>query len=175
MALGPFILSQVADVYRKIRFTLRYILGNLYDFNPEQDAVPYEQLPATDRFILYQFIALLDDVASSYEAFQFYRVYQVCTCNPAQYFGCPPPWCGFLLLGLPVLPPSSGLQLYFNPVLWPSRKTAGQKRRRWRRRREDICEKEDDEVEVNFGEKSKTSKRRVRQVREATASKSERN
>lgn len=75
--MGSFILSQVADVYRKIRFTLRYILGNLHDFEPERDAVPYEQLPATDRFILYQFGALLNDVASSYDAFQFYRVYQV--------------------------------------------------------------------------------------------------
>jgi isoleucyl-tRNA synthetase len=75
--MGPFILSQVADVYRKIRFTVRYILGNLQDFDPATDAVPHADLPATDRYILGQFAVLLDDVAASYEAFQFYRVYQV--------------------------------------------------------------------------------------------------
>ena len=38
--MGPRILSQVADVYRKLRFTLRFLLGNLADFAPDRDAVP---------------------------------------------------------------------------------------------------------------------------------------
>ena len=42
--MGSYILSQVADVYRKLRFTLRFILGNLHDFDPAVDAVPYEQV-----------------------------------------------------------------------------------------------------------------------------------
>lgn len=40
---------QTADTYRKLRFTLRFLLGNLDGFNPATDAVPYDQLPATDR------------------------------------------------------------------------------------------------------------------------------
>ena len=92
--MGPNILSQVADVYRKLRFTLRFLMGNLADFNPSADVVPYAALPAVDRFTLAQFAALLDDAAAAYDAFQFSRVYQVllrplvavcATCN------CPPP------------------------------------------------------------------------------------
>jgi isoleucyl-tRNA synthetase len=44
-----WLLSQTADTYRKLRFTLRFLLGNLDGFDPETDAVPYDQLPATDR------------------------------------------------------------------------------------------------------------------------------
>lgn len=75
--MGPNILSQVADVYRKLRFTLRFLMGNLADFNPSADVVPYADLPAVDRFTLAQFAALLDDAAAAYDAFQFSRVYQV--------------------------------------------------------------------------------------------------
>lgn len=74
--IGDRILSQVADVYRKIRFTLRYLLGNLYDFDPEKDAVPYEQLSSTDRYILSKFANLVTDCKKSYESYQFNRVYQ---------------------------------------------------------------------------------------------------
>lgn len=75
--MGPFILSQVADVYRKLRFTLRFLLGNLHDYNPAANAVPYDSLPATDRFVLSSFAGLLSGVTASYESFQFYRVFQV--------------------------------------------------------------------------------------------------
>lgn len=74
--MGPSILNQVADVYRKLRFTLRFLLGNLHDFAPASDAVPYDALPATDRYILASFADLLSGLAASYETFQFFRVYQ---------------------------------------------------------------------------------------------------
>lgn len=75
--MGPNILNQVADVYRKLRFTLRFLLGNVNDFNPAANAVPYDALPATDRFMLATFGSLLTTLAASYENYQFYRVYQV--------------------------------------------------------------------------------------------------
>ena len=75
--MGPRILSQVADVYRKLRFTLRFLLGNLADFAPDRDAVPHADLPATDRYILACFAGLLTGLAASYDTFQFYRAYQV--------------------------------------------------------------------------------------------------
>lgn len=74
--IGDRIIGQVADVYRKIRFTLRYILGNLSDFNPERDAIPYESLPATDKYILSRFARLIEECTSAYDNYQFYRVYQ---------------------------------------------------------------------------------------------------
>ncbi|GAB4814888.1 hypothetical protein N2152v2_001934 [Parachlorella kessleri] len=74
--IGPRILGQVADVYRKLRFTLRFLLGNLADFDPAAHAVDFGALPATDRYILSRFATLVDECTASYQAFQFYRVYQ---------------------------------------------------------------------------------------------------
>ena len=74
--MGPKILNQVSDAYRKLRFTVRFLLGNVHDFDPATNAVPYDALPATDRFLLATFGSLLTTLASSYETYQFYRVYQ---------------------------------------------------------------------------------------------------
>ena len=46
------ILKQLSEVYRKIRNTARYILGNLFDFNPDTDSVAYEDLMEVDRWAL---------------------------------------------------------------------------------------------------------------------------
>lgn len=74
--IGDRIISQVADVYRKTRFTLRYILGNLSDFDPEINSVAYKDLPATDKYILNRFATLLNECRAAYDNYQFYRVYQ---------------------------------------------------------------------------------------------------
>ena len=74
--VGPTIVAQVADVYRKLRVTLRFLLGNLADFDPARDSVPFEALAATDRHLLRRLAALVDDCARAYDAFQFARVYQ---------------------------------------------------------------------------------------------------
>ena len=68
---------QVSDVYRKIRLTMRFLLGNVHDFDPAQQAVPYSELPLTDRYLLSRFASLLSDAQTSYSQFQFSRVYQV--------------------------------------------------------------------------------------------------
>ena len=67
-------------MYRKLRFTLRYLLGNLAGFEPRRDAVPYAELPATDRFMLSRFAQLMDEVTAAYESYQFARIYQVRRC-----------------------------------------------------------------------------------------------
>ena len=46
------ILNQLVEVYRKIRNTCRFMLSNLYDFNPDNDRVPFDQLPELDRWAL---------------------------------------------------------------------------------------------------------------------------
>ena len=74
--IGGKILSQVADVYRKIRFTIRFLLGNLSDFNPEADTIPYAELSATDKYMLNRFSSLLEECKTAYDNFQFYKVYQ---------------------------------------------------------------------------------------------------
>lgn len=74
--IGGRIIGQVADVYRKVRFTLRFLLGNLSDFDPALHAVPHGELAATDRYILNRFAALIDECNAAYASFQFYKVYQ---------------------------------------------------------------------------------------------------
>ncbi|KAL4539563.1 hypothetical protein Ndes2437B_g02070 [Nannochloris sp. 'desiccata'] len=74
--IGGRIIGQVADVYRKVRFTLRFLLGNISDFDPAVHAVPHGELAATDRYILNRFAALVEECQAAYAQFQFYKVYQ---------------------------------------------------------------------------------------------------
>ncbi|MFZ9228287.1 MAG: isoleucine--tRNA ligase, partial [Prochlorococcaceae cyanobacterium] len=74
--LGPGIVKQLADVYRKVRNTARYLLGNLHDFVPERDAVPYEQLPLLDQWMLQRTGALIESVTGDFERYEFYRFFQ---------------------------------------------------------------------------------------------------
>jgi isoleucyl-tRNA synthetase len=74
--IGNTILKQLADVYRKIRNTARYLLGNLHDFNPATDAVPYEQLSELDRYLLHRITEVFGEVTEAFETFQFYRFFQ---------------------------------------------------------------------------------------------------
>ena len=74
--IGNTILKQLADIYRKIRNTARYLLGNLHDFNPATDAVPYDQLPELDRYLLHRITEVFGEVSEAFESFQFYRFFQ---------------------------------------------------------------------------------------------------
>ena len=70
------LMQAVAENYRKIRNTFRNILGNLNGFDPQQDAVPFEQMEALDQYMLRQTTALVADVRRWYEEFAFHRIYQ---------------------------------------------------------------------------------------------------
>jgi len=74
--LGPGIVKQLADVYRKVRNTARYLLGNLHDFDPQTDAVAVEDLPLLDRWMLQRTAVMIDEVSGYFERFEFYRFYQ---------------------------------------------------------------------------------------------------
>ncbi|MFT4413488.1 isoleucine--tRNA ligase [Fredinandcohnia humi] len=69
------ILKQVAEVYRKIRNTFRFLLGNLSDFNPETDSIPVDELREVDRYILVKLNKLIDKVKTSYDNYEFAAVY----------------------------------------------------------------------------------------------------
>jgi isoleucyl-tRNA synthetase len=88
--IGKNILKQMADVYRKIRNTARFLLGNLHDFDPTKDAVPYEQLPELDRYMLYRMMEVFQDVKDSFESFQFFRFFQTvqnfCTVDLSNFY-----------------------------------------------------------------------------------------
>ncbi len=74
--LSETILNQVTQVYRTIRNTFRFQLGNLYDFDPLHDCVAWEDLTAIDQWALYKTEELIQEVAQAYEAFAFHRAYQ---------------------------------------------------------------------------------------------------
>ena len=74
--LGSNILKQLADVRGKIRNTARFLLGNLHDFDPEKDAVPFEQLPEIDRYMLHRTGEVFQEVTDAFDSFQFFRFFQ---------------------------------------------------------------------------------------------------
>jgi isoleucyl-tRNA synthetase len=69
------LMQRVAENYRKIRNTFRYILGNLGDFDPQRDAVSFEKMEALDQYMLCQTQAFASDVRSWYEEFAFHKIY----------------------------------------------------------------------------------------------------
>ena len=75
--IGPGILQQMADVYRKVRNTARYLLGNLYDFDPSQHAVAITELPLLDRWMLQQAAEITDGISIAFDRFQFCRFFQL--------------------------------------------------------------------------------------------------
>ncbi len=75
--IGPTILRQISDVYRKVRNTARYLLGNLHDFDPEHDAIPIEDLPILDKWMLNKTADVIDEISKSYEDFEFSRFFQL--------------------------------------------------------------------------------------------------
>ncbi|QUS61658.1 isoleucine--tRNA ligase [Synechocystis sp. PCC 7339] len=74
--ISQSILKQLVDVRNKIRNTARFLLGNLHDFNPETDAVAYEDLPELDRYMLHRMTEVFTEVTEAYESFQFFKFFQ---------------------------------------------------------------------------------------------------
>lgn len=75
--IGAGILRQIADVYRKVRNTSRYLLGNLHDFSPEKDAIAVADLPLLDRWMLQRTAEVMDEITESFENYEFFRFFQL--------------------------------------------------------------------------------------------------
>lgn len=84
------ILKQVAEVYRKIRNTFRFLLGNLADFNPETDALAFDELRDVDRYMMVKLNKLTDKVKKSYEDYEFaaifHAVHNFCTIELSSFY-----------------------------------------------------------------------------------------
>lgn len=70
------ILKQVADVYRKIRNTLRFLLGNVNDFNPTTDRIAEADLLEVDRYVLHRLREFTASTLDHYEHFDYLDIYQ---------------------------------------------------------------------------------------------------
>jgi isoleucyl-tRNA synthetase len=69
--LSKEILARVVEVYRKLRNTLRYLVANLYDFDPDTDAVAAGQMLEVDRYALASYAAVARKVVRAYEEFDY--------------------------------------------------------------------------------------------------------
>ena len=70
------LMQRVAESYRKIRNSLfRYVLSNLYDFDPQKNAVSFDELDILDQYMLRQTVAMAADVIRWYDEFAFHKIY----------------------------------------------------------------------------------------------------
>jgi len=74
--IGETIIKQLVEIFKKTRNTARFLLGNLYDFNPEADAVKYEDLEEIDKFALNKLNTLIVNVTDAFDKYEFYRYFQ---------------------------------------------------------------------------------------------------
>ena len=72
LAIDDKILARVVDAYRRIRNTLRFLLANVSDFDPAQDAVPFEQMLEIDRYALARAHELQTDIIGHYHDYEFH-------------------------------------------------------------------------------------------------------
>ncbi|PIE35648.1 isoleucine--tRNA ligase [candidate division KSB3 bacterium] len=72
ISISPEMLKHIADAYRRIRNTCRYILGNLHDFDPQEHRVPYEELLDIDKWALHRLQILIQRIWKAYEEFEFH-------------------------------------------------------------------------------------------------------
>jgi isoleucyl-tRNA synthetase len=75
MAASENLMQRCADLYRKLRNTFRFLLGNLHGFFPAQDRVPEAELLPLDRYMLARTRELAEKILGWYETFEFHRVY----------------------------------------------------------------------------------------------------
>jgi len=73
--LSNDILKQLIEVYRKIRNTTRFLLGNCFDFNPETDAVDYGSMEELDRWALFRLTELVEKVTTAYEKYEYHQFF----------------------------------------------------------------------------------------------------
>ncbi len=69
------ILQRVSEAYRRVRNTCRYLTGNLCDFDPESDTVPYEELEEIDKWALMRLSRVTTRIRSAYDSYQYYMVF----------------------------------------------------------------------------------------------------
>ena len=84
------ILKQLSDAYRRIRNTSRFILGNLFDFDPALDSVSYKAMPEIDRFALHKLQQLVEITLKAYGAYEYHVIYHAlynyCTLDLSAFY-----------------------------------------------------------------------------------------
>jgi isoleucyl-tRNA synthetase len=76
MSVSDEILKRISDSYRRMRNTVRFLLGNLAGFEPGTDAVPVAELVAIDRWAIARTAALQEEIAEAYRKYEYHVIYQ---------------------------------------------------------------------------------------------------
>ncbi|MBF0202723.1 MAG: isoleucine--tRNA ligase [Desulfamplus sp.] len=84
------IITQLSDAYRRIRNTCRFMLGNLFDFNPATDTRSVEGMSDMDRFMLHKLGQVLNKSIKAYDAYEFHTIYHTmynfCTVDLSAFY-----------------------------------------------------------------------------------------
>jgi isoleucyl-tRNA synthetase len=72
--LGKEILARVVEAYRKLRNTLRYLVANLYDFNPATDLVPAARMMEVDRYAMARYAEAASKARAAYDEYNFQAI-----------------------------------------------------------------------------------------------------
>ena len=75
--IGDNIVKQLAEIFKKTRNTARFLLGNIFDFDPKQDYVTYDELKPIDKFALHKLNKVAAEVTEAFENYEFYKYFQV--------------------------------------------------------------------------------------------------
>jgi len=73
VSISEKILNFAIEIYRRIRNTCRYLLGNTYDFNPSKDTIAYGEMREVDRYILSRLQKIIKQVNKNFKEFKFYK------------------------------------------------------------------------------------------------------
>lgn len=74
--IGNNIVGQLVEIFKKTRNTARFLIGNLFDFDPAKDYVEYDELKNIDKFALHKLNKLIEEVTVSFENYEFYKYFQ---------------------------------------------------------------------------------------------------
>lgn len=74
--IGNNIIKQLVEIFKKTRNTTRFLLGNLYDFDPAKDYVQYSDLKNLDKFALHKLNQLVAQVTEAFDNYEFYKYFQ---------------------------------------------------------------------------------------------------
>ena len=74
--IGDNIIKQLAEIFKKTRNTARFLLGNIFDFDPAVDYVQYDELKPIDKFALHKLNKVIAEVTEAFENYEFYKYFQ---------------------------------------------------------------------------------------------------
>jgi len=75
LSISKDMMTRIADTYRRFRNTIRFLLGNLNDFDPAKDQIPLKNMTALDLWAMNQLHGLIEKCTAAYDRYEFYKVY----------------------------------------------------------------------------------------------------